>query len=365
MDFPPNFVSFLVFLSVVIVPKIYVNSYVTRYVPIPIILPLPSLRGNFAQIHLLTTYFFLMQREYNKDKHQGDAPVFYKLFSTSEEGLIMNVLTPVPFPSPLAVVDAFAKAFEGAGHPPTEYVRSESQMMLEESQQKMLNELMAPVQKNGSPGHYFGAIMDTDRTRLAAEMSGDHNDVHVNPKKPHPRFGRLIAHGMDAVTQATAALKLEINGHKLVPCKADISFRQPVFVDEDQLEIRIAPLEDPFALNREINVYAQNKSSPERLVVKMRMTLKKNPTFDEHAWFRSIMSAWRISALLAETWPGCLYVRQQFDFHKPVGGEQLGVYVRGDGLDSKGNCLVHTQAHDSPHAIFPTVGGQATIVLPK
>ena len=267
--------------------------------------------------------------------------------------------------SPFSFATEIAESFQGAGRPPTEYIRRESHMKLEDSQQAMLNELISPVRKNGAAGHYFGARMDTDRTILGATMSGDWNDVHTNPEKPHARFGKLIAHGMDAVTQATAALKLELSGQELVPCNADISFRQPVFINEDCLEIRIAPSADPFDLNREINVYAQNTSAPERLVVKMRMTLKKNPSFDEHAWFRSTMSAWRISALLAETWPGCLYARQQFDFHEPAGGDQLGIYICGDGLDSRGNLLVLTQAHDSPHASFPTVSGQATIVLPK
>lgn len=265
--------------------------------------------------------------------------------------------------SPSSGAKEAAESFQGAGRPATQSIRRESQIKLEESQHAMLNELMSPVRKNAAAGHYFGAVMDTDRTILGATMSGDWNDIHTNPEKPHARFGKPIAHGMDAVTQAAAALRLELSGQELAPGNLDISFRQPVFINEDRLEIRITPSADPFDLNREINVYAQNTSAPERLVVRMRTTLKKNPAFDEHAWFRSIMSAWRISALLAQTWPGCLYLRQQLAFHEPVGGDQLGVYICDDGQDSRGNLLVFTQAHDSPQAMRPAVSGHATIML--
>lgn len=259
---------------------------------------------------------------------------------------------------------AFAAAFQGANRPPTEYKRNYSSLLLHETQMAALDVLLSPVKKNGAPGRYYGAVMDTERTELAAEMSGDWNDVHVNPKHPHPRFGKLIAHGMDTVSQALIALKLELHGTGLVPKKAEISFVQPVYIDEDILEIRILP-GDMFDPVREIEVYAQSRpSAPEKLVARLRVRIAEDPFFDEHAWFGSIMSAWRISALLAKTWPGCLYLKQQLDFHQPLQGSALGVYVRGDGFDAKGRCKVHTQAHREGHQILPAVSGQAIIVLP-
>lgn len=244
------------------------------------------------------------------------------------------------------------------------YSHSRSSFQLHEDQQALLAELMQPVKKTGRPGQYSGALMTLHRTRQAAEMSGDWNDIHVNPENPHPLFGgKLVAHGMDAVTQAFAALKLELYGTGLVPKKVDIEFQKPVFLEETMLRISITPA-GVFDREREIEVFAWNEQQQkEKLAVKLRVLLKVDHSFDDWAWFRVLMSGWQISALLAKTWPSCLYYKQSLNFDQ-LEGNFLETHIRGEGQNDRGHCLVRTQAYGAGHQFSPFVTGQATIILP-
>lgn len=246
---------------------------------------------------------------------------------------------------------------------PNKYIRNRSDLPLHSGQYALLSKLMGAVKKTATPGHFLGATMERSRTLLAAKMSGDYNDVHVNPDRPHPLFGRLIAHGMDAVTQALVALRDEIGDQQLVLHQANIAFLQPVFLGEDQLSIHVTKTTPT---EWRIDVSAKKKrTTVEQIVVKMSIRLKDGTPFDEEDWFRSHMALWRISALIAETWPGCLYAKQELTFHKPMAGNEVGVVIRGQGENSRGHCEVSAKALLPSYSLWPAVEGKVTIVLPK
>ncbi len=246
---------------------------------------------------------------------------------------------------------------------PSAYLRNRSDLLLHPGQHASLSELMGAVKETATPGYYLGAAMERDRTLLAAEMSGDWNDVHVNADRPHPLFGRLIAHGMDAVTQALVALQSEIGDGQLVPHQVSIAFLQPVFLGEDQLHIHVTKT-TPTEWRIDVSA-KKHQETVERIVVKMSVCLKDGTPFDEDNWFRSHMALWRISALIAETWPGALYAKQELVFQRPMAGSEVGVVIRGQGENGRGHCEVSTEALLPNHSLWPAITGKATIVLPK
>lgn len=246
---------------------------------------------------------------------------------------------------------------------PSRFVRNRSDLPLHPGQYALLSTLMEAVKKTMTPGHYLGATMEQGRTLLAAEMSGDYNDIHVNPDRPHPLFGRLIAHGMDAVTQALVVLRDEIADQQLVLHQASITFLQPVFLGEDQLSIHVSKTTP---MEWRIDVSAKkNQGSVERIVIKMSVCLKGGTPFNEEDWFRAHMTLWRISALIAETWPSALYAKQELTFHRPMTGSEIGIVVRGQGENSRGHCEVSTEALPPNRSLWPAITGKATIVLSK
>lgn len=206
--------------------------------------------------------------------------------------------------------------------------------------------------------------MSVARARLAAETSGDWNPVHLDPERPHPLFGRLIAHGMDAVIQGLVALRIEMRGLALTPHQMDITFLQPVFLGEDKLYIHITRESDT---HWRIAVSARkNRSRVERIVVKMLVYFQAGTAFGDDDWVRSFMALWRISASISEAWPGCLYAKQRFVFHPIVTNDQsLGVVIRGRGKNARGQCEVSTVAQIPDYSVWPSVTGAATIVLAK
>lgn len=246
---------------------------------------------------------------------------------------------------------------------PDEFVRDRSDLALHAGQRDQLASLMQVVRKTAISGRYRGATMELDRTRLAAEMSGDWNDVHVNPDRPHPLFGKLIAHGMDAVTQAFAAIRSELGDQPLAPREASIAFVQPVFLGEDQLSIHVAP-KTPLEWDVAVSARGSNVAA-ERIVVRLHLSLQDGRPFADDDWFRALMAIWRISALLAKTWPGCLYTRQELRFHQPMAGDALGIAVQGIGRNDRGHSLVRTEAHEPRRSLLPFITGRATIVLPR
>lgn len=283
----------------------------------------------------------------------------------------MDILFPYSLPGYFALRDIaertepVLKLFTSTFQPAPETKSGRSLIRLYDSQHLMLKKLMQSARKNGHPGQYVGAAADLERTRMEADMSGDNNEIHLNLKKPHPLFKKLIAHGAGILTQAFAALRIHISPG-LAPANADIKFLGPVFLGEDRLKIRIKTGESP--MDHEIQVFAHNVALPNRVVLEMRVTLVLNPDFGEAEWFHILMSAWRISALLAETWPNCLYRRQSLEFNHPMKGDSLGVIVRGEGFSNqkdqeKGYVTVDTQAHDFGCSHTPSVHGKAIISL--
>ena len=247
-----------------------------------------------------------------------------------------------------------------ANRPTVRRTEKRSDLCLDESQQGKLAHLMQAVKPTSVRGQYTGAMMSWGRTQLSAAMSGDYNDVHMNPEKPHPRFGRPIAHGMDTVTQAFAAVKHETAGTGLFPSEATIEFKHPVYIGEDHLSIHVGR---PDTGVREVEVFAQRKGSTAKtLVVKIELILRTNPFFDERTWFCNLMAGWRISALLAASWPGCLYLRQTLFFGKPLSGKNLVVRLKGE-TDGEKASVVSTEANGTGWTL-PFVTGKATIMLP-
>lgn len=245
--------------------------------------------------------------------------------------------------------------------PPRARLRARSNMRLHASQYADLARLMRAVKATTTPGVYVGANMTYAHTVLAAQMSGDHNDVHLKPAKPHPLFGKLIAHGMNAVSQSLVALRAEMDIEELVPDHMSISFLAPVFLNEDRLAIRVSKTT---ATAWDLVVMATNKRTQvERTVVRMSVRLKEGTPFGNDEWFRVHMTLWRISALIAETWPGCLYLKQELTIRRPTGSD-IDTVVHGQGEDERGRASITTGVTTSGHSAWPSMSGKGTILLP-
>lgn len=212
----------------------------------------------------------------------------------------------------------------------------------------------------GHPGYYRGDLVTLERVQAGADMSGDHNEVHL--RKPHPRFGKLIAHGMDTVTHAFAALMQEQNGNGLVPKSLSITFSSPVFIGEDTLEVTVRPAKG-LEPKRELFVRVLRKPEEKwKNAAGLQVALGQGGS-GVTVWHRTLIAGWQISALLAKTWPGCLYCQQWLDFSDVPDDETLLTIVRGIGHDAKGRYLVDTEVHSGGnHALLAS--GQAVIILP-
>ncbi len=266
----------------------------------------------------------------------------------------------LPFPSPMA--DFFATITQIFPRP-IEYRREQSEIEFTDEQRGLLAELVRPVQPDGRSGIFRGACMTLQHTKLAMCMSGDWNPVHCDPNRPHPMFGKLVAHGVDGVSQGLVAAHQVIGRLELVPYQVEIMFQKPVFLGEDRLLIHVL---EKTMTEYEVTIRAitDDPDVPERDVTKMRLICRQGSWSGEE-WFRALMSLWRISALLAETWDGCLYAKQTIQFQRPIHGDVLAALVRGTGRNSRGHCTVHTQVHDPRYPLLPAVTGTATIVLPS
>ena len=225
--------------------------------------------------------------------------------------------------------------------------------------------LMRSAKPTSQPGEFVGKQLILRRTRRWAAVAGDTNPVHLTT--PHPKFGTLIAHGWDALTMAMAALKLDLPSG-LIPKKVTAEFRKPMSLREHSTPmIRIlVPPEKP--LERLIEVYVgMTLDLQPKLVIKVMVELAKGTLSDED-WLHAIIGGWRISALLASTFPHCLYYQQILVF-TPTSQEftHIVTRVRGQGLNGSGHCVVDTRAQGrtSPNGHWSFATGQATIVLPQ
>lgn len=199
-------------------------------------------------------------------------------------------------------------------------------------------------------------------TLTDAEMSGDHNPVHVDPLRASSRFGnRLIAHGMKSVTQAAAALMLELEGSNLVPESFDdIQFRDAVILDEDMVSFpRVIASENP--LCRVVEVFAKSHAKKERLITRVSVSLREG-NFEDGELEYYLLSGWHISAVLAGAWPGCLYRRQQLKFY--TSARPNSTYVRVQGMSRDGmKVVVKTDSHAGGIIGEPLTTGEAVIIL--
>ncbi len=266
------------------------------------------------------------------------------------------IALPLPFP-----MEGFFATIAQMFPRPTEYRRGQSEIEFADEQRGLLAQLVKPVQPDGRSGMFRGACMTLQHTKLAMCMSGDWNPVHWDSERPHSMFGKLVAHGMNGVSQGLVAAHQVIGRLGLVPRQVEITFQKPVYLGEDRLVIHIVA---KTMTEYEITVRAvtDDPDVPERDVTKMCLICRQGSWSGEE-WFRALMSLWRISALLAETWDGCLYAKQTITFRRPIHGDILAALVRGTGRNNRGHCTVHTQVHDPRHSLLPAVMGTATIVL--
>lgn len=170
----------------------------------------------------------------------------------------------------------------------------------------LLYELMDGIRKGKVSGEYFGLPMTPGRTHDAARMSGDYNKIHIGD-------GDLIAHGFHGVTEALEALRLYHIEHSipLQPKGIDIQFRQKVSLDGRPLRHKILPFrvgEDPHirTIHTFTAVNATNEEQKPAIII--RVLLEAGP-FDRKALGYGLYCGWLTSALLAETWPGCVFYK--------------------------------------------------------
>jgi 3-hydroxybutyryl-CoA dehydratase len=63
-----------------------------------------------------------------------------------------------------------------------------------------------------------------------AEISGDHNPIHVDPKfAASSRFERQLVHGMLTAGMISAVLGMQLPGPGCIYLKQELNFRAPVF----------------------------------------------------------------------------------------------------------------------------------------
>jgi len=63
-----------------------------------------------------------------------------------------------------------------------------------------------------------------------AEISGDHNPVHVDPEfAANTRFERQIVHGMLTAGMISAVLGMQLPGPGCIYLKQELNFRAPVY----------------------------------------------------------------------------------------------------------------------------------------
>lgn len=227
----------------------------------------------------------------------------------------------------------------------------------------LLYELMDGVREGNSSGEYFGLPMTPGRTRNAAAMSGDYNEIHIG------RLGipdiDLIAHGFHGVTEALAALHLyhTTHGIKLRPKGIDIQFRQKVPLNGKPLRHKITPFrvgENPDL--RTIMVFTTGNTLSEEakpaIVIKV---LLEAGSFDRKALGYNLYCGWLTSALLAETWPGCIFYQLTAAFGEPQKKEDWtkAVVQTTKSYESKSG-----QKHLIVATSAGTLSGEADIILP-
>lgn len=86
--------------------------------------------------------------------------------------------------------------------------------------------------KSGDHASLTKTFTDND-VRTFAEISGDHNPVHVNDKfAANTRFKQRLVHGMLTAGMISAVLGMQLPGPGCIYLKQEINFRAPVFIGD-------------------------------------------------------------------------------------------------------------------------------------
>ncbi|MEP7162707.1 MAG: hypothetical protein ABI747_02990 [Candidatus Moraniibacteriota bacterium] len=264
----------------------------------------------------------------------------------------------------LDYVSDYLSHLEKALSTETPFRKGRSGMHLSDTRAAQFTSLMRSVKPTEKSGKYLAPPATHPRTRLWAEVSGDKNDVHINPKKPHPLFGGLIAHGMDPTTSALVALKKHLRGSKLIPSHVALTFWNPLLLDEGPTPLItiVIPEGEPFRRRITVTAGLTTENEPKK-VITLEVMLHEGILADRH-WLETTVSGWRISTLLAETWAGCLFYSLSLSFpQSSKKTKRLVTEVRGVGRTEKGHGRVEVMTHDGRGNVLTK--GMATIVLPR
>lgn len=83
----------------------------------------------------------------------------------------------------------------------------------------------------------------TDMIARFADVTGDHNPLHIDPAYAEPRFGGVIAHGVLLVGFFSALIATKLPGPGAVARSLDARFKAPAYPGDDvRIEITVVEL---------------------------------------------------------------------------------------------------------------------------
>ena len=93
--------------------------------------------------------------------------------------------------------------------------------------------------------HRFTRVVSDAVVRAFAEVSGDHNRIHVDDEYARAtRFGRRIAHGALLMAFVSKGLGMDLPGPGAVYLSQTLEFKAPVYVgDEVEVVLRVIEVE--------------------------------------------------------------------------------------------------------------------------
>lgn len=226
---------------------------------------------------------------------------------------------------------------------------------------RWLYELM-DVQEGNASGEYYGKPKTPGYTLDAASISGDYNKVHVGD-------GDVFAHGFHGVTEALEALRLYHATHsiELRPKGIDIQFRKKVPLDGNRLRHKILPFHVGEApCMRAIKTFtATNATAGEeqKPAISIDILLEEGP-FERKFLGYNLYCGWRTSALLAQTWPGCIFYKLTAAFGELLKEDSIRTTVRIIDSYETVNRSEQKQRHLIVATDAGTFKGEADIILP-
>ncbi len=174
-------------------------------------------------------------------------------------------------------------------------------------------------------GWYLGAVMDESRRDLAHEVFQDDNPAHFRGVE---RMGmKPISYGADVLTQMLGAWRgVHARGNQ-TPHHLDVAFVKPVFVGSDRIYVWVPPVGSTGRCIRAL-VY---ESEAKRFVIVARLAVvPRNGRATKADWVNAVVSVGGMSRMLAQRWPGCIYMRQTLELTNSGRPHPL-VMIRGQG----------------------------------